>query len=462
MQSFRKTAIVILTYNNFDYNKNCIESIRKYTPDGTYEIIVVDNNSTDGTRDWLKAQTDIKLRLNDENVGFPKGCNIGIGMADPECDILLLNNDTVVTPRWLDNLRTCLYSDRKIGAAGAVCNHHENLQGADFSYSDSDLDEMQRLADKNNISHPEKWEEKIFLIGFCILIKREVLSQIGPLDEKYSPGYVEDNDLSLRILTAGYKLMLCHDCFIHHYLGSGFRKDLSRLFPILYANRETFRKRWGFDTWRFDQIKQESLRLLTESDKYKPMNILELGCGIGLTLLKYKYSYPNAALYGLEPDANMAAIAKNVAAISAKPPGEFPLDFPEDYFDYILVGNHLESVENPDALLTGLKKYLKKDGWVIVQVQNIMHYSVLRNLLNGKWRYASQDILSRSNRAFFTLDDILKMTSDCGYKNQFTFHWFSVLSEEDKAFVQKLCQTGEEKRDYVFSTYMYAVRFQKQ
>jgi tetratricopeptide (TPR) repeat protein len=103
-----KTSIVILTYNNLDYNKLCIESIRKYTKEGTYEIIVVDNHSTDGTVEWLKKQRDVKIILNGENLGFPKGCNQGIEIADEANDILLLNNDTIVTPNWLINLKKCL------------------------------------------------------------------------------------------------------------------------------------------------------------------------------------------------------------------------------------------------------------------------------------------------------------------------------------------------------------------
>ena len=72
MSDNRKTSIIILTYNNLMYNIICIDSIRKYTKKDTYEIIVVDNNSTDGTREWLKEQKDIIVILNDENVGFQK------------------------------------------------------------------------------------------------------------------------------------------------------------------------------------------------------------------------------------------------------------------------------------------------------------------------------------------------------------------------------------------------------
>ena len=103
------TSIIILSYNNLNYTKQCIESIRKYTSNENYEIIVIDNNSNEETTNWLKLQYDIKLQLNTTNNGFPGGCNDGIKFANPMNDILLLNNDIVVTKNWLTNLKIALY-----------------------------------------------------------------------------------------------------------------------------------------------------------------------------------------------------------------------------------------------------------------------------------------------------------------------------------------------------------------
>lgn len=456
MQHPRKVAIVILTYNNLEYSKNCLASIRKHTDKNSCEIIVVDNNSADGTKEWLLKQPDIKLKLNEINEGFPRGCNIGIGMAGEDCDILLLNNDTVVTPRWLSNMQKCLYSDDKIGAVGAVCNHNENLQGADLYYEN--LEQMEALAGKNNVSDSLRWEEKIFLIGFCLLIKKEVLNKIGLLDEAYSPGYVEDNDLCLRIAEAGYRLMLCHDCFIHHYLGSGFRRDLNKFYPVLYANREYFKSKWGFETFAFDDIKYAELRIMGEPDRQKKMNVLELGCGIGVTLLKVKYDYPGAVLFGTEQNQNKARIAKHIANVSDVRTGNFQNEFTEDFFDCILIGNFLEIAEDPEAFLLDIKKILKPGGCIIGNVQNIMHYSAIRSIMSGKW-LSAQDTINKNNRTFFTREDLTRIFEKCGYLSPYIFHWFSVPTEEDKAFIQKICDAGQEKSGYMYTTYLYSFKF---
>ena len=92
------TSIIILSYNTLTYTRWCLESIRRFTEPGTYEIIVVDNASTDGSRAFLRQQADVRLIESEVNLGFPKGCNVGMAAARGDA-LLLLNSDTIVTPR---------------------------------------------------------------------------------------------------------------------------------------------------------------------------------------------------------------------------------------------------------------------------------------------------------------------------------------------------------------------------
>ena len=259
------TSIVILTYNNLEYNKSCIESIRRYTREGIYEIIVVDNQSTDGTVDWLKEQKDLKIILNDRNLGFPKGCNQGIELADRDNDILLLNNDIVVAPNWLMNLKKCLYSEKTIGAVGAITNSCSNNQAIPVKYKS--IKEMIDFAKSNNISNPSQWEERLRLVGFCMLIKSEVVRKVGLLDEIFTPGNFEDDDYSFRIRKAGYKLMLCKDCFIHHYGSASFGKEGNKFNDLLVINREKFIKKWGFDPYNIAELKDDITNIVENTDK---------------------------------------------------------------------------------------------------------------------------------------------------------------------------------------------------
>lgn len=240
-ENIHYTSIVILTYNQLEYTKLCIESVRKFTPKGKYELIIVDNNSTDETISWLTKQNDLKLILNCENYGVPKGYNQGISIANGD-NVLLLNNDTIVTPNWLFNLDSALWSNSEIGAVGCLSNYVSNAQRIAVNYSD--ITSMIDFAKYFNISDKEKYEVRGKLIGFCLLIKKEVIDKIGLLDEQFFPGNYEDDDYCIRMLKAKYKLLLCKDTFIHHFGSKSFKDNNFDYNKIIKTNRKKFKDKW--------------------------------------------------------------------------------------------------------------------------------------------------------------------------------------------------------------------------
>lgn len=455
-----KVSIVILMYNNLDYNIQCIESIRQYTEKGTYEIVVVDNGSTDGTREWLEKQEDLKLVFPNENTGFPKGCNLGIKAAEKENDILLLNNDIVVTPRWLDNLKKCLYSDENIGAVGPTTNYAWNNQSIAVSYKS--IPEMIEFAETINNSDEAKWEQKIKLIGFCILVKRAVLNVIGLLDERFSPGNYEDDDLCMRIIESGHKIFLCNDCFIHHYGNATFKKEPTKFNNVLAINSQKFREKWGFDAPNTEQDKYEILFLVNEA-KEKELNMLQIGCSMGVALLRAKYLYPNTHIYGIETDKNITKVASKIVDISTKELEDFPLEYDKHFFDYILLGDYICYSKEPWRLLKELREYLKPNGAVIVSVPNFIHYSVIRDILKGNFIYGSSGMVNRQHSNFFTYNDMSKMSEECGYtKVPYVYYWENIRSDEDEKFIKDICSISGEKINWHFMPYKYLIKFQNQ
>lgn len=253
-------SIIVITYNKLDYSKLCIDSIRKYTAQGTYEIIVIDNCSTDGTIAWLQEQPDLRVILNSVNVGFPAACNQGI-IAAGSNDIMLLNNDTIVTPGWLDNLQKCLLSADDIGAAGAVTNNCSNFQTIACKYDS--INEMLDFARQFNRSDPTLWENRQRLVAYCMLIKAEVIKKIGLLDEIFTPGNYEDDDYSVRIRNAGYRLLLCRDTFVHHFGSVSFGAQSAQFSVLLQTNKQKFIDKWGFgphSTPSSNRIEDEDLK----------------------------------------------------------------------------------------------------------------------------------------------------------------------------------------------------------
>lgn len=234
------TSIIIPNYNGLDYLKPCIESIRKYT-DTPYEIIVVDNGSTDGTLEYCKHNS-VNLVSLPFNRGFPVACNYGLRIASGDA-IMLLNNDTLATRNWLKNMLNCLYSSNEIGLVGPVSNYISGKQQITEPFTN-----VKEIARKYNTQDPSKWIPTKRIVGMCFLMKREVFNRVGLMDERFSPGHFEDDDYCYRARQKGFKLMIAGDCFVFHHGSASFKKEEeSYVKSLLEDNLRKFKEKWGFD-----------------------------------------------------------------------------------------------------------------------------------------------------------------------------------------------------------------------
>lgn len=453
-----KTSIVILTFNQLDYTKLCIESIRKYTPLESYELIVVDNASTDGTISWLREQSDIKVVYNDINLGFPTGCNQGINVSTGD-SILLLNNDTVVTERWLEQLSTALYSDESVGAVSCVTNNCSYGQRISTSYHD--LQEMQQFASSFNSTDPSKWVERLKLIGFCFLIKKSVVERIGTLDEMFSPGNFEDDDYSLRIRKAGYKLLLCKDTFIHHFGSVSFGEMSAKYSQLLKKNAQKYENKWGFSPLYSQHVRTEIINLM-EEPREAALHVMEVGCACGGTLLEIKDRYPNSQLYGIELNRSAAEVANIIADVRPENIENDVMNYEENFFDYIIFADVLEHLYDPWSVLRNIRKYLKPTGKLLISLPNIMHHSVMSSLLlEGNFSYTDAGILDRTHMRFFTLNEIHRMNFSTGFKIDQIGGVNIGTSKRDEGIINRLNALSQKNLKSQFEAYQYIMRSSK-
>jgi len=249
------TSIIIPTYNGLSLLKPCVGAIRTYTGEATsYEIIVVDNGSTDGTAEYCAKERIRFVRLP-ENRGFPVACNAGLRVACGD-ELLLLNNDVIVTSCWLENMRKALYSEEHIGIIGPVTNYASGIQQVDMTFRD--VQHFQELAAANNVSDMSKWKEVHRIVGLCMLMRRSVLEAVGWLDEAYSPGHYEDDDYCYRARLKGFRLLVCGDVLVHHQGSASFQKtDQAEWKQLLERNRSIFINKWHVDPREFMDISDE-------------------------------------------------------------------------------------------------------------------------------------------------------------------------------------------------------------
>lgn len=236
------TSIIIPTYNQLLFLKQCLDSIDKHT-EPLHEIIVVDNASADGTADFLNSLGGkVRFRVLESNRGFAGAVNVGLMMAKGRT-IVLLNNDTLVTHRWLDNMLRCLKSDPDIGAVGPVTNYISGDQRISVPYRK--VEDMPAFARKHNRSDRSKWQITERLMGYCLLFRRELFESLGYFDEGFEVGNFEDDDYMVRTRMLGKTLVIARDTFIHHFGSVSIKAVGEPMNGINDRNHSFFLGKWN-------------------------------------------------------------------------------------------------------------------------------------------------------------------------------------------------------------------------
>lgn len=451
-----KVSIVILSYNARDMMMECIESIRKNNPASSYELVVVDNASTDGVVDWLKEQKDVVLQCNEENVGFPKGCNQGIELAEKENDIMLLNNDTIVTENALFWLRMAL-CEPKMGAAGSISNMAEKVSATVKGKETRSIEEQLQQAVYNNVLLAHPYEKRLSLLGYALMMKREALEKTGYLDERFSPGCFEDLDICLRLIQEGYQLVLCYNSFIFHYGSTSFKKNVDWYENLINKNFFVYKEKHGFDV-DYYMVQRDDLIEHLNQDTSKAFRLLDIGCGCGSTLLRIEGLYPNAEIVGVEKCSKAVEIGRKLAEIHCLDIEKEELPFEKQSFDYILMGNVLEQLKNPQESLLKIKEYLKPSGVMIASIYNSGNIKNIYGLLRGSCPYTERyGLWDKKNIRCFTGESLMLMFQRCGFQVKDITYLENALSPEEEAFLKLTEGMKDRTAEELLRAYNYIV-----
>jgi GT2 family glycosyltransferase len=259
MKELTKASVIVLTYNNLEYTRMCLESIYAHTVYPDFEVVIVDNASQDETiaylQDFAGEKPNVNLILNPENLGFARGNNVGAAAAQGDY-LVFLNNDAVVTHGWLTGLIRYL-RDPDVGMVGPVTNSSGNETRIQVDYQN--LDEMHVFADQRSQDFRGQTFEIPMLAFMCVALRRSVFEEIGPLDERFGIGMFEDDDYALRLKEQGYRILCLEDVFIHHWGSAGFSKlGFTEYWRIFQDNKLKFEDKWDVQ-WQPPRYRDELL-----------------------------------------------------------------------------------------------------------------------------------------------------------------------------------------------------------
>ena len=245
----RQASILMLCWNQLELTKKCVAALRSNTPEALYELIVVDNASTDGTREYLmgleRECQNVRVVVNRENLGFVGGNNAAASLAATD-NLVLLNNDTEPQPGWLEALLGTLAADPSAGAVGAKLVYPSGrLQEAGgIIFSDASGWNYGRGQDPQDPRF-NFVREVDYCSGACLLVRRQLFLADGGFDTRYAPAYYEDTDLCFRLRQAGWRVVYQPASVIIHHEGGTAGTDVQSGFKrYQVVNREKFREKW--------------------------------------------------------------------------------------------------------------------------------------------------------------------------------------------------------------------------
>lgn len=423
-------CIVVIAHNEEALVCQQFDRISRFSQQGGIRVVIVDNGSQDGLAQTLKGQTEIDYILCEGGIeNYAAILNTVVSEFAGEDDLLVLPPHLLLQPECTSRLKKALYQDEM---TGAVCANSQT-------------------EDKNM---QEESQEIISLEAGACLVSRKLLQLTGGFDESLVLPENVWMDFSFRGICKGFHFYKAMDAYVQQPV------QVCDIYTKKYgedADRNVLKEKWGMNY--FNRYPNMSLLSLINRKKSEPFTLLEIGCDCGVNLVQIRNLYKAANVFGMEINPNAAKIASHIAAVYTGDIEKEMPDFGYRKFDYIVFGDVLEHLKDPERVLRECAGILKPGGEILACIPNLMHYSVLHGLLHGNFTYTDTGLLDRTHIHFFTYNEIVKMFVRSGYTiGQVLYTGKKELaSSEVKEFVEHLARLGSGTEEFMYYAFQYLV-----
>lgn len=443
-----QTTVVVTSYNQKAALQNTLKRLEDEA--GICNIIVVDNGSSDGTAEWLATQPYEYIWFDEGTQGFGKVWNT------------VLQNFKIA--EYIVFLEAGVYPAKGslVKMMKAICAEHVGIVSSmsNFFPAENDIVKNEEGLDAMQIYFAELpenlWYKKLLSANWKLwMAHKSIFDKHGFFQEELQLPQNVLLDYSLRMIVNGDSQIVCNQALSYEtfrYAGEVY----AQADKWKSEDKEVLKHVWKGMNY-FNLVPNGFLVESIQEDPEKEFDVLEVGCDLGATLFEMKQRYPRCNTYGLDINEAALEIAKHITNAKYGNIDAFEIPFDEK-FDYIIFGDVLEHLRHPKEVLEMCHSHLKENGYIIASIPNIMHISVIEQLIHGMFSYQDTGLLDRTHIHFFTYYEILLMFQDAGYKVEETVRNDIPMSEEQRKIANVLLSLSEDAQDWMYETMQYVVK----